>query len=150
VVGVGEIVEDCEVDAEDSHRRTADSQGRQDPVVARERRPAEPEASNREERTLYAGKVEAAFRAVEDGEMFAGEVFAGDTLLAHADERADYCCNGDGGEDGAVLLTVETVAGGKDDWDRGEGEVEYSPGERNPQTEEKDDTFSEEKMEGSV
>ena len=82
--------------------------------------------------------------------MFAGEVFAGDALLAYADERADDRCDGDGGEDCAVLLDVEAVAGGEDDWDRREGEVEYAPGKGNPQAEEEDDTFREEEMEGSV
>ena len=42
------------------------------------------------------------------------------------------------------------MAGGEDDWDRREGEVEHSPGEGDPQAEEEDDTFREEEVEGSV
>lgn len=48
VVGVCQVVEDCEVDAENSHGRTANSKSWQNPVVAGERGPAEPEAADGE------------------------------------------------------------------------------------------------------
>ena len=124
MVGVGEVVEDCQVDAKNPHGRAADAEGGEDPVVGWERSPAEPEAAYGQESGLDAGEVEAAFRPVEDGALLSCEVLARDVLLGDANEGGDDCCDADGRENCTVLLHVEVVAGGEDRGDGGEGEIE--------------------------
>jgi hypothetical protein len=114
VVSVGEVVENGEIDAENPHGRAADAESGEDPVVAGERGPAKPEAAYRQEDALDAREVKAAFGAVEDLALLAGEVFARYVLLRDADAGADYGCDGDCGEDCAVLLDVEAVAACED------------------------------------
>ena len=87
MVCIRKVIENGQVDGKDTHSGAADSQGGNYPGNTRELRPAEPEESDREEGTLDAAEIEAAFRV--DGHF---AVVHGNFLLIYTQ---------DGGEDGA-------------------------------------------------
>jgi len=91
VICVRKVVENCKVDAEDAHCCATNAESREYPVVGRERCPPKPKAAHRQEHALDTGEVKAAFGAIEDGALFAGEICTRDVLLRNTYASAYYC-----------------------------------------------------------
>ena len=144
MVGIGEVIEDGEVDGENTHGGTGDGQGRQDPMLGGERSPAEPEEADGHEGALDAAEVQSTFGG---GRHLA--VVAGDFLLVDAQERGEGGADAHGGEDGAGLLQREGVVGAEDQRDGAEGQVQHRPAEGDPEGEEEDDGLGGEEVEGA-
>lgn len=145
MIRIGKVVEDGQVDGEDTHGRASDGQCGHDEWDRGVGCPAEPEEADGHEGGFDAGEVQSCFGGC--GEEV---VSRGDLVLADAEEGCDDYAGAHGGKNGPDLLNVETVVVFKHHGDRTELEVKDSPAERDPDGEGEHNRLREEHMEWTV
>ena len=91
MVRVGQVVKGSQVNGKDTHSSAADSDGWDDPVDGRERRPAKPEQANGEQDRLDADEVETTFGGSGKFAEFGGDVVLPDTDASDDDDTDAHC-----------------------------------------------------------